>query len=74
MLQYGIRASFFNTELGWDEKVDLKRNVTEDLFQSGQISVCGASMVKSNNNWAELGKIPIVFVKFMRKWRNSSMR
>jgi hypothetical protein len=58
MLQIGIRASVFNTEPGWAEKVELKKNVTEDLFRSGQISVCRASMVKSNNNWVELGKSP----------------
>jgi hypothetical protein len=58
MLQYGIRASVFNTEPGWVEKVELKQNVTEHLFQSGQISVCRVSMVKSNNNWAEMGKSP----------------
>jgi hypothetical protein len=32
MLQYGIRASIFKTKPGWVEKVELKRNVTEDLF------------------------------------------
>jgi hypothetical protein len=29
-LQHGIRASFFDTEPGWAEQVELKRNVTED--------------------------------------------
>jgi hypothetical protein len=29
-LQYGIRASIFNTEPGWVEQVELKRNFTED--------------------------------------------
>jgi hypothetical protein len=58
MLHYGIRASIFNTEPGWAEKVELKRNVTEDLFRNGQISVFRASMVKSNNNWVELGENP----------------
>jgi hypothetical protein len=57
-LQIGIRALVFNTEPGWAKKVELKRNVTDDLFQSGQISFCRASMVKSNNNWAKFGKIP----------------
>jgi hypothetical protein len=58
MLQYGIRASVFNTEPGWAEQFKLKRNFTEDLFRSGQISNYGTSMVKSNNNCAELGKSP----------------
>jgi hypothetical protein len=57
-LQYGIRASVFNTEPGWAEQVELKQNFTEDLFRSGQISSCRASMVESNNNGAELGKSP----------------
>jgi hypothetical protein len=67
MLQYGIRASVFNTEPGWAEQVELKRNFTEDLFQSGQISSCRASMVKSKAivwNWE---KAPISVVKFMGK-------
>jgi hypothetical protein len=72
MLQYGIRASVFNTEPGWAEQVELKRNFTEDLFRSGQISSCRASMVKSNNNCVELGKAPISVVKFMGKLRNSA--
>jgi hypothetical protein len=58
MLQFGIRVSVFNTEPGWAEKVELKQNVTEDLFRSGQILVCRTSMVKSNSNWAEMGKSP----------------
>ena len=58
MLQHGIIALVFNTEPGWAEKVELKRNVIEDLFRSGQISVCRTSMVKSNNNWVKLGKKP----------------
>jgi hypothetical protein len=57
-LQYGIRASVFNTELGWAEKVELKRNYIEDLFHTGQISSCKAFMVTGDNNCAELGKIP----------------
>jgi hypothetical protein len=39
MLQIGIRASFFKTKPEWDEKFELKQNVTEDLIRSGQISV-----------------------------------
>jgi hypothetical protein len=31
-LQYGIRDLVFNTEPGWAEKVELKKNVTKDLF------------------------------------------
>ena len=58
MLQYGIRAPIFNTEPGWAEKVELKQNVTEDLFRSGQISVCRMSMVKSKSNCVEFGKSP----------------
>ena len=58
MLQYGIKASIFNTEPRWAEKVELKWNFIEDLFLGGQISICRVSMVKCNNNWAELGKIP----------------
>jgi hypothetical protein len=38
-LQIGIRASVFNTEPGWAKQVELRRNFTEDLFRSGQISV-----------------------------------
>jgi hypothetical protein len=30
MLQHGIKTSGFNTELGWAEQVELKRNFTED--------------------------------------------
>jgi hypothetical protein len=30
MLEYGIRALVFNTEPGWSEQVDLKRNFIED--------------------------------------------
>jgi hypothetical protein len=29
-LQYGIRASIFNTEPGWAENVELKQNFTKD--------------------------------------------
>jgi hypothetical protein len=57
-LQYGIRASVFNTEPRWAEQVELKRNFTENLFRSCQISSCRASMVKSNRDCAELGKGP----------------
>jgi hypothetical protein len=42
-LQYGIKATIFNTEPGWAEQVELKRNFIEDLFRSGQISSCRAS-------------------------------
>jgi hypothetical protein len=55
MLQIGIRASVFNTEPGWAKQVELRRNFTEDLFQSGQISSCRAS---SYNMVLKLGKIP----------------
>jgi hypothetical protein len=58
MLQYGIRASVFNTEPGRAKQVELKRSFTKNLFRSGQISSYRASMEKSNNNWAELGKSP----------------
>ena len=70
MLQYGIIASVFNTEPGWAEQVELTRNFTEELFQSGQISSHRASMVNFGSNDAELGNAPIYVVKFMRKWRN----
>ena len=33
MSQYGIRASVFNTEPGWAEQVELKRNFTEIDFE-----------------------------------------
>jgi hypothetical protein len=56
--QHGIIDSVFNTEPRWAKKVELKRNVTEDLFQSGQISNYGTSMVKSNSKCAHLGKNP----------------
>jgi hypothetical protein len=32
MLQTGIRALVFNTKPKWPEKVELKKNFTEDLF------------------------------------------
>jgi hypothetical protein len=70
MLQYGIKDSVFNTEPRWVEQVELKRKVTEDLFQSGQISSERASMVKFRSNDAELRKAPIYVVKFMGKLRN----
>ena len=55
MLQYGIRASVFNTEPRWVEQVELKRNFTEVLFRSGQISSC---RVSSYNMVLKLGKSP----------------
>jgi hypothetical protein len=57
-LQYGTKASFFNTEHGQDEQVELKRNFIEDLFQSDQILSCRVSMVKIRSNDVELGKMP----------------
>jgi hypothetical protein len=33
MLPIGIRASIFNTESDWAEKVELKKNVTENYFK-----------------------------------------
>ena len=69
-LQYGIRASIFNTKPRWVEQVELKWNVTEDWFRNGKILSCRASMVNFRSNDAELGKSPIYVVKFMRKWRN----
>jgi hypothetical protein len=57
-LEYGIRALVFNTEPEWAKQVELKRNFIKDLFRSGQILSCRASMVKSKNNGAELGKSP----------------
>jgi hypothetical protein len=69
MLQYGIRASVFNIDLGWVEQVELKRNFTEVLFRSGQISSCRAS---SYNMVLKLGKSPNFVGKFMGKWRNSA--
>jgi hypothetical protein len=58
MLQIGIRASVFNTKPGWAEKVGLKKNVIEDLFQGGQILSYRMSMVSNNKNWEDLGKSP----------------
>jgi hypothetical protein len=56
MLQYGIRASVFNTEPGWAEQVQLKRKFTEDLFRTCQISSYRVSMVNFGSNDVELGK------------------
>jgi hypothetical protein len=75
MLQHGIRASIFNIEPGWTEKVELTRNFTEELFRSGQISVCRASMV----NWEKVRKKPQflqrnsrgINVEFM--WRSENL-
>jgi hypothetical protein len=67
MLQYGIRASVFNTEPGWAEKVELKRNFTEDLFRSGQISSCRVSMVKSKT-MGRIGKNPQFLL--LNSWEN----
>jgi hypothetical protein len=71
MSQIGIRASVFNTEPEWAEKVELKKNVTEDLIRSGQISVVERPWKKVTTTGQKWGKAPISVGEFMRKWRNS---
>jgi hypothetical protein len=73
-LKIGIRASVFNTEPEWAKRVELRRNYTKYLFRTVQISSCRASIVNFGNNDVELGKTPIPIAKFVRKWRNPSMR
>jgi hypothetical protein len=50
----------------------LKKNVTEDLIRSGQISVVECPWKKVTTTGWKWGKAPISVDGFMRKWRNSA--